>query len=74
LIDLQERGIEQAMGTIVNLRTARKQAKRRDAQQRAERNRLVHGRSKADRALERSQGEKARNDLDRHRIEDEEDR
>ena len=56
------------MATIVNLRTARKQAKRRAAEQQASRNRLVHGRSKAERALERSQGEKARDDLDRHRI------
>jgi hypothetical protein len=62
------------MAAIVNLRTARKQAKRRAAEQRATRNRLVHGRSKAQRALERSQGEKAGDDLDRHRIEKDEDR
>jgi hypothetical protein len=62
------------MAAIVNLRTARKQAKRRAAEQQATRNRLVHGRSKAQRALERSQGEKAGDDLDRHRIEKDEDR
>jgi hypothetical protein len=62
------------MGAIINLRTARKQAKRRAAEQQAARNRLVHGRSKAERALERSQSEKVRNDLDRHRIEEEEGR
>jgi len=59
------------MATIVNLRTARKQAKRQAAEQRAARNRLSHGRSKAERALARSQIEKADDDLDRHRIEDE---
>jgi hypothetical protein len=58
------------MGTIVNLRTARKQAKRRAAEQQAARERLVHGRPKAERALERSQSEKERNDFDRHRIEE----
>jgi hypothetical protein len=57
------------MGEIINLRTARKQAKRRAAEQRSARNRLVHGSSKAERALERSQSEKARDDLDQHRIE-----
>ena len=57
------------MGTIVNLRTARKQAKRRLAEQEAARNRLAHGRSKAERALERSQDGKAQKELERHRIE-----
>jgi hypothetical protein len=57
------------MATIVNLRTARKQAKRRLAEQEAARNRLLHGRSKADRALERAQSEQDRKSLDRHRIE-----
>jgi hypothetical protein len=59
------------MGTIVNLRSARKQAKRRLAEQQAARNRLAHGRSKAERALERSRSGKARAQLDQHRIEKE---
>jgi predicted DNA-binding ribbon-helix-helix protein len=42
------------MGDIVNLRTARKQAKRLEAEQKAAANRLAHGRSKAERALEQS--------------------
>jgi len=57
------------MGNLVNLRTARKQAKRRQAEHEAASNRLVHGRSKAERALEQSRSDKARKVLDQHRIE-----
>jgi hypothetical protein len=57
------------MGPIVNLRTARKQAKRRQAEQEAAQNRLAHGRSKAEKALQRTQSDKARATLDGHRIE-----
>jgi hypothetical protein len=56
------------MGDLVNLRTARKRAKRRQAEQQAASNRLVRGRSKAERALTQSQSDKARTDLDQHRI------
>ena len=56
------------MGDLVNLRTARKRAKRRQAEQQAASNRLVHGRSKAERALTQAQSDKARQDLDEHRI------
>jgi hypothetical protein len=59
------------MGPLVNLRTVRKQAKRRQAEQEAAQNRLAHGRSKAEKALQRSQDDKARQLLDRHRIEKE---
>ena len=57
------------MGHIVNLRTARKQAKRRQAEQEAACRRLAHGRSKAERTLERSKSDKAQRSLDQHRIE-----
>ena len=57
------------MGHIVNLRTARKQAKRRQAEQEAASRRLAHGRSKAERTLERSKSDKAQKNLDQHRIE-----
>jgi len=57
------------MGDLVNLRTARKQARRRQADKEAASNRLVHGRSKAERVLEQSRGDKARKGLDQHRIE-----
>jgi hypothetical protein len=59
------------MADIVNLRMARKQAKRRQAEREAAQRRLAHGRSKAEKALQRSRDEKAERDLDRHRIEGE---
>lgn len=57
------------MAEILNLRRARKQAKRRQAEQDAAQQRLAHGRSKAEKALQRSRNEKAETELDRHRIE-----
>jgi Domain of unknown function (DUF4169) len=57
------------MGDLINLRRARKQATRRQAEQKAASNRLVHGRSKAERSVERSQREKAHGNLEQHRIE-----
>jgi hypothetical protein len=60
---------ELCMGDLVNLRTARKRAKRRHAEQEAASSRIVHGRSKAERALEQSRGKKAQKSLDQHRIE-----
>lgn len=57
------------MGDLVNLRIARKQAKRRQAAARAASNRLGHGRSKAQRTIEQSRSIKARKELDQHRIE-----
>lgn len=57
------------MADVVNLRLARKQAKRRQAEQDAAQRRLAHGRSKAEKALQRSQSDKAERALDRHRLE-----
>jgi Domain of unknown function (DUF4169) len=57
------------MGDLVNLRTARKRAKRRQAERAAASNRLLHGRSKAEQALEQSRSDQAQSNLDRHRIE-----
>jgi Domain of unknown function (DUF4169) len=62
------------MGEIVNLRRARKDAKRREDRARAAENRLAHGRSKAKRALEEARAEKARRELDAHRPETEDGR
>jgi Domain of unknown function (DUF4169) len=56
------------MGDLVNLRAARKRAKRRKAEQTAASNRLERGQSKAERALERSRSDKALNHLEQHRI------
>ncbi len=57
------------MGPIVNLRTARKQAKRRQAEQEAGRSRLVHGQPKAAKALERAQRDQIQKVVEQHRIE-----
>ena len=57
------------MAELVNLRTARKQAKRKHTEQRAHVNRLAHGQPKHWRKLEDAQQAKASHELDRHRIE-----
>jgi hypothetical protein len=57
------------MAELVNLRTARKQAKRQQGDQRAQANRLAHGQPKHLRKLEGAQQAKASHDLDSHRIE-----
>jgi hypothetical protein len=57
------------MAAIINLRTARKRAKRRKAGQKAAASRLAHGRPKAERNLERVRRDKAQRSLDHHRIE-----
>ena len=57
------------MAELINLRTARKQAKRRDSEQLAQTNRLAHGQPKRARDLDDAQQKKASRDLDRHRIE-----
>ena len=56
------------MGDIVNLRGARKKAERQRDEQKAAANRLLHGRSKAERDRDAAQRTKARRELDRHRI------
>ena len=57
------------MGDIINFRKARKQAKRAHTEQQAAANRLLHGRSKAERKLVATRDAKARRDLDRHQAE-----
>lgn len=57
------------MADVVNLRTARKQAKRQDNEQHAQLNRLAHGQPKYLRKLDDAKQDKAGRDLDRHRIE-----
>jgi hypothetical protein len=57
------------MGDVVNLRTARKQSKRRRAEKEAAANRLAHGRSKAQRDLQQRRRDQAQKSLDQHRIE-----
>jgi len=57
------------LGNVVNLRQARKQARREQDAQRAAANRLRHGLSKAEHKLEAAREGKARLDLDRRRVE-----
>jgi hypothetical protein len=62
------------MGEVVNLRRARKKSERQRAERKAAANRLVHGRSKADRLLDAERNAKSHRDLDRHLIETGDDR
>ena len=64
-----EAAVECRMGEIVNLRRARKKTKRQLDERAAAANRLLHGRSKPQRDLESKRDAKARDDLERHRIE-----
>ena len=57
------------MAEIVNLRIARKRAKRQLAEQEAAQNRLAHGRSKAEKVRARSDTDRAEKKLDQHAIE-----
>jgi Domain of unknown function (DUF4169) len=61
--------VECRMGDIVNLRRARKRAERQASEQLAAANRVLHGRSKAERNRESARDAKDRRDLDGHRIE-----
>ena len=56
------------MGDLVNLRSARKQARHRRADEKAASNRLAYGRPKTKRMLEQSRSEKDKRDLDGHRL------
>lgn len=56
------------MADLINLRTARKRAKQREDQTRAQANRLAFGRLKRGRKLDIARQEKAGRDLDQHKI------
>jgi hypothetical protein len=55
----------------VNLNRYRKEKAKADAKTRADANAVKHGRTKAERLLDAARTEKARQMLDRHKIEDE---
>jgi len=57
------------MGEIVNLRNARKRAKKRDAEAHADANRIAYGRPKSEVNLATARRDKAKRDLDAHRLE-----
>jgi len=59
------------MGDIVNLHKARKRAARKRDAERAAANRVTHGRTKAERALETARAERTRRLLDSHKIDPE---
>ena len=59
------------MAEIVNLRTVKKQAARKAARSDADANAAKHGRTKAERALEKARLEKAARALDGHKREPE---
>jgi DNA-binding helix-hairpin-helix protein with protein kinase domain len=57
------------MAEIVNLRLARKRAARSKAEDQAAEQRLAHGVSKVERDHAKADRDKARHNLDQHRIE-----
>ena len=57
------------MAEIVNLRTARKRRDRAQKARKADENRVLHGRTKGDRAAEAAERERALARLDGHRRE-----
>lgn len=62
------------MAELINLRAARKRAKRRADEQHAESSRLTHGQPKSQRKLQAAQREKTERTLDRHRLDKGDDR
>lgn len=57
------------MAKVINLRAARKRAARLQEEQRAAERRAEYGRPKGERLLVKARGEKARREVDGHRIE-----
>ena len=57
------------MAKVINLRAARKRAARLQEEQRAVERRAQFGRPKAEQLVVKAQGEKARREVDGHRIE-----
>lgn len=56
------------MAEIINLRRARKQRARQDAENAAQQNRISFGRSKAERSLTDAERDKAARALEGHRL------
>lgn len=62
------------MGDLISFRKARKTVERSLHEQKAAANRVKHGRNKAERDLAAARNEKARHDLDQHRVDTGEER
>lgn len=58
------------MAEIINLRTARKRKAREDKSEKAAQNRILFGRTKAEKDLTKAKSEQAEKRLDGHRRED----
>lgn len=56
------------MSNVVNLRMARKRKARADSEQAAAENRALHGRTKADKARDRLETERAAGHMDGHKL------
>lgn len=56
------------MADLINLRRVRKRVEREQQAKDAEANRIRHGRSKAERQLEKARDEKVARSLDGHRL------
>jgi hypothetical protein len=62
--------VESVMSKVVNLRSFRKRAVRLQDEQRAAERRVLFGMPKVERRLVKARADKARQDLEGHRIED----
>jgi uncharacterized protein DUF4169 len=60
------------MSNVINLNRFRKQKKRSEAEQSAEKNRAKFGRTKSEKAKEASEAEDASRHIDGHKLEDDE--
>ena len=56
------------MGDVVNLKRFRKRTEKESAAKQADANRAQFGRTKSERELEKSQDERAKTQLDQHRL------
>jgi hypothetical protein len=63
--------MEIAMGDVVNLKRSRKRTERERSAKQADANRARFGRTKSERMLEESRGNRANDLLNQHRIDDE---
>jgi hypothetical protein len=62
--------MEASMGDVVNLKRFKKRNEREQSAMQADANRARHGRTKAERARDQQQKDRASEFLDQHRIDD----
>jgi hypothetical protein len=66
----RRRMMEASMGDVVNLKRFKKRNEREQSAMQADANRARHGRTKAERARDQQQKDRASDFLDQHRIDD----